>query len=85
MEPPDHYDIVYDISLRVWAGDRYEAIQTGFVRIGQIDHLAGNELTATEAVAMGRSMLEAKSARVIAETAAAVLRLRSEPPVLPFG
>lgn len=80
----DQYDICIDLSLRVWDGQAMSPISCSFVRVGQIDHLAGADITAPQAVAMARSMLEAKSATMIRDLAAAILHMRHEQPVLPF-
>lgn len=80
----DQYDICIDMSLRVWDGERMSPISCSFVRVGQIDHLAGAEITVDRALAMARSMLESKSATMIRDLASAVLHMRHEHPVLPF-
>jgi len=80
----DQYDICIDLSLRVWTGDTMSPISCSFVRVGQIDHLAGAEISVDEALGMARSMLEAKSSTMIRDLAAAILHMRHEQPVLPF-
>lgn len=80
----DQYDICIDLNLRVWDGQAMSPISCSFVRIGQIDHLAGADIGVDEALGMARSMLEAKSATMLRDLAAAILHMRHEQPVLPF-
>jgi len=80
----DQYDVLISVDLRVWDGDTMNPITCSFVRAGQLDHLAGQEMTVNEALGMARSILEAKSATLIRDLAAALLHMRHEQPVLPF-
>jgi hypothetical protein len=80
----DHYDILIEMSLRVWDGTEMTPVQSAHLRVGQLDHLAGEDISVDQALALARSILEAKSARLIAELAAVVMRLRHEPMRLPF-
>lgn len=80
----DQYDICLDLSLRVWDGQAMSPISCSFIRIGQLDHLAGADIKVDQALAMARSMLDAKSATMLRDLAAAILHMRHEQPVLPF-